>query len=177
MSRIAKKGVLIPAKTEITVGAGVVTAKGPKGSLSRPLPEELEVKIEEGTLFVSNKTENPSNVSSRGTLTSHISNMVKGVSEGYVKKLVLEGVGYKADVKGKELVMALGFSHPVKVAIPEGITVTSEKGIVTFTGTNKDQIGQFAAYIRDLKKPEPYKGKGFHYDDEVIRRKQGKKSA
>jgi len=176
MSRIAKKGVTLPAKTELTVASGVITVKGAKGTLTRALPETLEIKTEEGgMIMVSNTVENP-NKSSAGTLTSHINNMVTGVSVGFLKKLILEGVGYKAEVKGKELVMALGFSHPVKVTISEGITVTVEKGIVSMSGIDKDKVGQFAAYIRDLKKPEPYKGKGFRYDTEVIRRKQGKKS-
>jgi len=176
MSRIAKKGITLPPKTEITVASGIITVKGGKGTLTRVLPEELELKVEEGGLImVLNKVENP-NKSSWGTLTSHLVNMVTGVSTGFIKKLILEGVGYKAEVKGKDLVMALGFSHPVKVTIPEGITTTVEKGVVSISGIDKDKVGQFAAYIRDLKKPEPYKGKGFRYDTEVIRRKQGKKS-
>lgn len=176
MSRIAKKGVKVPPKAEITVASGAVTIKGPKGSLNREIPESLEVKVADGFVSVSTLSAETGTAFS-GTLTSHINNMFKGVTEGFTKKLILEGVGYKADVKGKELVMALGFSHPVKVPIPEGLAVTSDKGAVVISGINKDQLGQFAAYVRDLKKPEPYKGKGFRYEGEVIRRKQGKKAA
>ena len=102
---------------------------------------------------------------------------MEGVTKGFEKKLVLEGVGYKSAVAGTSLDLALGFSHPVKVPIPEGLTVTAEKNLITISGIDKESVGQFSAYVRSLKKPEPYKGKGFHYDGEVIRRKQGKKSA
>ena len=103
--------------------------------------------------------------------------MLEGVNKPYVKKLILEGVGFKSEVKGSDLHLALGFSHPVVVKIPEGLTVTAEKNNLTFTGINKELVGQFAASVRALKKPEPYKGKGFRYDTEVIRRKAGKKTA
>jgi large subunit ribosomal protein L6 len=103
--------------------------------------------------------------------------MIAGVTTGYEKKLILEGVGFKSAVNGNKLDMALGFSHPVNVEIPAGITATAEKNVITISGIDKETVGQFSAYIRSLKKPEPYKGKGFRYDDEVIRRKQGKKSA
>jgi large subunit ribosomal protein L6 len=103
--------------------------------------------------------------------------MMEGVTKGFEKKLILEGVGYKSAVSGKNLDLALGFSHPVKIEIPEGLTVTADKNLITITGTDKELVGQFSAYVRSLKKPEPYKGKGFRYDNEVIRRKQGKKSA
>ena len=112
-----------------------------------------------------------------GTYASHIENVIKGVNDAYTKKLIIEGIGYKADVEGTDLVLALGFSHPIKVSIPPSLKVTSEKGIITVTGVSKEEVGQFAANIRAFKKPEPYKGKGIHYEDEVIRRKQGKKSA
>jgi large subunit ribosomal protein L6 len=111
-----------------------------------------------------------------GTFASHIMNMIEGVSQGYTKKLVIDGIGFKADVKATEIIMSLGFSHTVKVIIPEGIKVTSEKNTLIITGINKDVVGQFAAYVRSQRKPEPYKGKGIRYDTEVIRRKQGKKT-
>ncbi len=176
MSRIAKKGITIPPKTEVALASGVVTVKGPKGTLTHSFPETLSLETKDGTVMIKNVGEEIENESLWGTYTSHIKNMIIGVTGGYTKKLIIEGVGYKADIKGKELVMALGFSHPVKVLVPEGLTVTTEKGTVTIVGTDKDKTGQFAAYIRSLKKPEPYKGKGFRYSDEVIRRKQGKKS-
>jgi large subunit ribosomal protein L6 len=103
--------------------------------------------------------------------------MIAGVTTGYEKKLILEGVGFKSAVSGNMLDLALGFSHPVKLEIPAGLTITAEKNVITISGIDKEQVGQFSAYVRSLKKPEPYKGKGFRYDDEVIRRKQGKKSA
>jgi large subunit ribosomal protein L6 len=112
-----------------------------------------------------------------GTYASHVKNMVEGVNTGYTKKLVLEGVGFKSDVAGQVLNLALGFSHPVKVNIPSGITVTAEKNNITISGIDKELVGSFSASIRSMKKPEPYKGKGFHYADEVVRRKQGKKAA
>jgi large subunit ribosomal protein L6 len=102
--------------------------------------------------------------------------MIEGVTKGYTKKLILDGIGYKVNVVGKNVDMALGFSHPVSIAIPAGITATTEKNSLTITGINKEHVGQFAAKIRSLKKPEPYKGKGFHYEGEIIRRKQGKKN-
>jgi large subunit ribosomal protein L6 len=174
MSRIGKKIVEIPEKTEVTVAGSKVTVKGPKGTLERVFGPEIAVNVNgKEVTFV---PKNADNVSMWGTTGAHLVNMIKGVNEGFTKKLILEGIGYKADVKGTDLVMALGFSHPVKVAIPASLKVTSDKGIVTITGINKDEVGQFAANIRALKKPEPYKGKGFRYDDEVIRRKEGKKA-
>ena len=112
-----------------------------------------------------------------GTYASHIKNMIKGVETPYQKKLILEGVGFKSEVKGKEFVFALGFSHPVIVKIPDGITATAEKNNITITGIDKELVGSFTAIVRALKKPEPYKGKGMRYEGEVIRRKQGKKTA
>ena len=178
MSRIAKQPIPIPDKTKITFVDGLFTVTGPKGTLSRDLRNEVVVLLEETAVVL--KPRNDSDIFSRalwGTYASHIKNMITGVNEGYTKKLILEGVGFKSEVKGKDLNLALGFSHPVVVAIPEGLTVTAEKNIITVTGINKEQVGQFASKTRSLKKPEPYKGKGFRYDDEVIRRKQGKKAA
>jgi len=111
-----------------------------------------------------------------GTYASHIKNMVKGVNDGFEKKLILEGVGYKSQVTGTKLILALGFSHPVEVEIPIELKVKAEKNLLTISGIDKELVGSFSAQIRDLKKPEPYKGKGFHYSDEIVRRKQGKKS-
>jgi large subunit ribosomal protein L6 len=175
MSRIGKKVIALPEKTEITVSGDKIVVKGPKGTLERSQVEGIKVSVngKEVTLTPEGELEN---VAIWGTAAAHITNMVEGVTQGFTKKLILEGIGYKADVKGTDLMLALGFSHPVKVAIPSTLKVTSDKGIVTITGANKDEVGQFAAEIRALKKPEPYKGKGFRYDDEVIRRKQGKKS-
>jgi large subunit ribosomal protein L6 len=175
MSRIGKKVIDIPEKTDVTVSGSRVTVKGPKGTLERSFGDTVAVLVENKTVTLT--PTNMDNVSLWGTSASHIMNMIKGVNETFTKKLILEGIGYKADVKGTDLVMALGFSHPVKKPIPSTLKVTSDKGIITVSGVNKDEVGQFAAEIRAWKKPEPYKGKGFRYEDEVIRRKQGKKSA
>ena len=178
MSRIAKQPIPIPEKTKVTFVDGLFTVVGPKGTLSRALRNEVVVLVDDANVVVKPRNENE--IFSRalwGTYASHIKNMFTGVTTGYTKKLILEGVGFKSEVKGTNLNLALGFSHPVVVEIPEGLTVTAEKNVITFTGINKELVGQFASKIRAMKKPEPYKGKGFRYDDEVIRRKQGKKAA
>jgi large subunit ribosomal protein L6 len=178
MSRIAKQPINIPEKTEVTLVDGVFTVTGPKGTLTRALKSDVIVKLDGGVIILMPK--NDKDIFSRalwGTYASHIKNMIAGVNTPFVKKLILEGVGFKSEVKGTILNLALGFSHPVTVEIPEGLTVTAEKNVITITGIDKEAVGQFAAKVRALKKPEPYKGKGFRYDDEVIRRKQGKKAA
>ncbi len=177
MSRIGKRTITLPPKTEISISGGKVVVKGPKGTLEHFFGSDIDIKAEGNNVNLSPKTDSDDLIPLWGTYASHLINMVKGVNELFVKKLVIEGIGYKIEVKGTDLVMALGFSHPVKMAIPATIKVTSEKGIVTISGMDKDEVGQFAAEIRALKKPEPYKGKGIRYDDEVIRRKQGKKAA
>jgi large subunit ribosomal protein L6 len=178
MSRLAKKGIAIPAGVTVDLKDGVVTVKGPKGTLTRSTPEGLSFKIEEGVLFPAYAQEEATfDASVIGTQTSHIKNLVDGVTTGFTKKLILEGVGYKSEVKGKNIQFALGFSHPVLLAIPDGITVTAEKGVITVSGIDKDVVSLYAAQIRDLKKPEPYKGKGIRYEGEVIRMKEGKKAA
>lgn len=175
MSRIGKKPIAIPEKTVVTVAEGSVTVKGPLGELSRKLAPGVSVSVLNSTASVS--VDSPLKSAIWGTYGSHIKNMIAGVNTAYVKKLIVEGIGFKADVKSDELVMSLGFSHPVHVPIPAGLKVTSEKNILTISGINKELVGDFTASIRTLKKPEPYKGKGIRYDDEVIRRKQGKKAA
>lgn len=178
MSRIGKQQLEIPADTTVVLNGGTVTVKGPKGELTRDFRTDVIAISIEGNIVSCSPVEDT--VFSRalwGTVASHIKNMIAGVNTPYIKKLILEGVGFKSEVAGKNLNLALGFSHPVVVAIPEGLTVTAEKNVVTFTGIDKEVVGAFAAKIRSLKKPEPYKGKGFRYDDEVIRRKQGKKAA
>jgi len=176
MSRIGKKGVLIPEKTEATINAGVFSVKGPKGSLERSFRPDISITIEGKHISLSVPKENNQTKVLWGTYASHIKNMVKGVNEGFEKKLILEGVGYKSQVNGNKLILALGFSHPVEVEIPPELNVKAEKNILTISGIDKELVGSFSAKVRALKKPEPYKGKGFRYFDEVIRRKQGKKS-
>jgi large subunit ribosomal protein L6 len=177
MSRIGKQITTIPAGTTVSFADGVLTVKGPKGELTKTFLPIVEVVIEGSELSFKQKQNDAFGRSLWGTYSSHAKNMITGVNTPYVKKLILDGVGYKGDVQGTTLKLALGFSHPVNVEIPSGVTVVSEKGTFTFTSIDKEAVGSFAAKIRSLKKPEPYKGKGFRYDDEVIKRKQGKKAA
>jgi len=177
MSRLAKRPIAIPAKTEVTVSGGTVNVKGPKGALQRPLHRLVTIEVGKDGVQVSPKGDSLQSRALIGTYASHVKNMMLGVNSGFSKKLFIEGVGYKWDVQGKTLNLALGFSHPVKVVIPDGLTVKADKGALDISGFDKELVGQFAADIRAMKKPEPYKGKGIRYDGEVIRRKQGKKAA
>lgn len=176
MSRIGKKEIEMNNATEGTFTSGTFSVKGPKGSLERSFLPDISIALEGKKITLSLAKENNFTKALWGTYASHIKNMIKGVNEGFEKKLILEGVGYKSQVNGDKLVLALGFSHPVEVAIPQGLTVKAEKNVLTFSGIDKELVGSFSAKIRAMKKPEPYKGKGFRYSDEVIRRKQGKKS-
>jgi large subunit ribosomal protein L6 len=176
MSRLGKKGIDIPEKTEVRMEAGVFYVKGPKGSLERSFRPDVAIVIEGKHVSLSIPKENNQTKALWGTYASHIKNMIKGVNDGFEKKLILEGVGFKSQVNGDKLVLALGFSHPVEVPIPTGLSMKAEKNVLTISGIDKELVGSFSAKVRDLKKPEPYKGKGFRYFDEVIRRKQGKKS-
>lgn len=177
MSRVGKQILKIPSKTEVKLADGVLSVKGPKGELKRAFKTVIEIKVEGDQISFTPMKKDLQTTALWGTYASHVNNMLKGVNEGYTVKLILDGIGYKAEVAGTSLNMALGFSHPVKKEIPAGVTVTSEKGLVTITGADKEAVSQFAAQVRALKKPEPYKGKGFRYHDEIIKRKQGKKSA
>lgn len=178
MSRIGKQTVIVPSGTEAKLSGTVFSVKGPKGTLTRDFSGPVTININGSEITFTPNKQNDKKVNALwGTYASHIKNMVDGVNTGYTKKLVLEGVGFKSDVAGNVLNLALGFSHPVKVTIPEGITVTAEKNNITISGIDKELVGSFSASIRSMKKPEPYKGKGFHYSDEVVRRKQGKKAA
>jgi len=178
MSRIGKQTVIVPTGTEVKLTGIVFSAKGPKGTLTRSFPGDVTLHIAGNEItFTPNKEGDRTINALWGTYASHVKNMIIGVNEGYTKKLILEGVGFKSEVAGTTLNLALGFSHPVKVAIPAGITVTAEKNNITVSGIDKELVGSFTASVRAMKKPEPYKGKGFRYSDEVIRRKQGKKAA
>ena len=177
MSRLAKRPIAIPAKTEVSVAGGFVSVKGPKGTLSKPMHRLVSVEVGTDGVQVSIKTDTIEARALVGTYASHVRNMLTGVTTGYTKKLLIEGVGYKWDVQGKTLNLALGFSHPVKMDIPADLAVKADKGALIIEGFDKEAVGQFAANVRALKKPEPYKGKGIRYEDEVIRRKQGKKAA
>ncbi|MDD5318205.1 MAG: 50S ribosomal protein L6 [Candidatus Pacebacteria bacterium] len=176
MSRIGKKIITIPANTTVTVDGGRVTIKGPKGELTRTFRDSVEVKVEGNTVILNPKRNDIATRALWGTYASHLINMMEGVTALFTKKLIIEGIGYRAEVAGADLTLIIGFSHPVKVAIPKELKVTSEKGVITIVGADKETVGEFAATIRSWKKPEPYKGKGIRYEGEVIRRKQGKKS-
>ena len=177
MSRIGKQQLIIPAGTTATLNNGLLTVVGPKGTLTRNFNDTITITIADNMVTFLPKEENPQSLALWGTYASHVKNMLDGVNTPYVKKLILEGVGFKSEVKGTNLDLALGFSHPVSIPVPAGLTVTAEKNNITVTGIDKEVVGSFTAMVRALKKPEPYKGKGFRYDTEVIRRKQGKKAA
>lgn len=176
MSRIAKKPIPVPAKTEVSYASGVFTVKGPLGELKKDFKPDISVKIENNEITLTPNSKSPLAKALWGTYASHIKNMLSGVNKPYEKKLIIEGIGFKSDVKGNDLNMSLGFSHPVKIIIPQGLKVTADKNVITVSGIDCEKVGQFTANVRALKKPEPYKGKGIRYSDEVIRRKQGKKS-
>jgi|SRR3989338_2316561 len=177
MSRIGKKVIAIPEKTEASVASGIFTVKGPLGTLEKKFKPEIEVIISEKEITLVPTKITLETKALWGTYASHVGNMLLGVTTPFVKKLIVEGIGYKSEVKGSNLVMALGFSHPVTVPIPQGLKVTAEKNVITVTGMDKEEVGGFVAKVRALKKPEPYKGKGIRYEGEVVKRKQGKKTA
>lgn len=176
MSRIGSQQIDIPHKTEVSYQDGVVTVSGPKGTLSRPLKPRVEVSIDEQTVSLHPKDASSATRSLWGTYASHIQNMIHGVNELFEKRLVIQGVGYRAQVNGAQLELHVGFSHPVHMPIPEDLTVSVEEGKISVSGINKERVGQFAARVRGVKPPEPYKGKGIRYEDETIRMKEGKKS-
>jgi large subunit ribosomal protein L6 len=177
MSRIGKQQLNIPAGVEVTFDAHAVRVKGPKGELSRDLRDEVAFKNENGIISSEPRRNDKFSRSLWGTYMSHVKNMMTGVVTPFEKKLLVEGVGFKWDVKGTDLHLSLGFSHPVIMKIPEGLTVTAEKSALTISGVDKEAVGLFANKVRQNKPPEPYKGKGIRYSTEVVRRKQGKKSA
>ena len=175
MSRIGRMPIAIPAGVTVEVAENnKVTVKGPKGTLERVLPAEMEIKVEGAEVVVTRPNDLKKMKSLHGLTRTLINNMVVGVTDGFEKKLEVNGVGYRASKSGKVLNLALGFSHPVEMTDPEGIETTVDNNIITVKGIDKEKVGQFAAEIRDKRRPEPYKGKGIKYADEVIRRKVGK---
>lgn len=174
MSRIGNTPIELPKDVEVTMSEGTVAAKGPKGNFSINLPKTIEVEKEDSILNVKLARKRASLSPLHGTFRALIANMVHGVTEGWKRSLELVGTGYRAEVKGNTLVLTIGYSHPVELAIPEGITVSVEKNIINIEGVDKNSVGQFAANTRAARPPEPYKGKGIKYSDEVVRRKAGK---
>ena len=175
MSRIGKMPVEIPSGVTVDIAAGnVVTVKGPKGTLSRKLADDMKIKLEDGLLTVERPSELKRHKSLHGLTKTLISNMVEGVTNGYTKVLEIQGVGYRAAKEGKNLNLSLGYSHPVQMVDPEGITSAVEGNKITVTGIDKEKVGQYAADIRSKREPEPYKGKGIRYAGEYVRRKAGK---
>ena len=175
MSRIGRLPVAIPAGVTVEIKENNhVTVKGPKGTLERVLPAEMEIKREDGHVVVTRPNDLKKMKSLHGLTRTLIQNMVVGVSEGYTKTLEVNGVGYRAAKQGNKLVLSLGYSHPVEMVDPEGISSAVDGNKIVVSGIDKEKVGQYAAEIRDKRRPEPYKGKGIKYADEVIRRKVGK---
>ena len=175
MSRIGRMPIAIPAGVTVEVAENnKVTVKGPKGTLERVLPAEMEIKVEGAEVIVSRPNDLKKMKSLHGLTRTLINNMVVGVTDGYTKELEVNGVGYRASKSGNKLTLNLGYSHPVEMIDPEGIESTVDGNKIIVKGIDKEKVGQYAAEIRDKRRPEPYKGKGIKYADEVIRRKVGK---
>ena len=176
MSRIGKKPIPIPEGVKVSLEGKMVIIKGPKGELQREIRPEIKVELHNGTIVVSSFQDTKQTKAFWGLTRALLSNMVKGVTEGYEKKLQMEGIGYKAALEGEDLVLQVGFSHPVRVKKKEGITFLVEKNSITVSGIDKELVGRIAASIRAIRPPEPYKGKGIRYDKEIVRRKAGKRA-
>jgi large subunit ribosomal protein L6 len=177
MSKIGKQPIDIPAGVDVKMDGAFVVVKGPKGELRQEILPEIKVEIEENKIIVSPKNDERKTGALWGLTRALLSNLVKGVNDGFEKRLEIQGVGFKVSLQGSKLVFSLGFSHPVEVETPQGISFAVEKNIIIISGIDKALVGQTAANIRALKKPEPYKGKGIRYQGEVVKRKAGKKAA
>jgi len=175
MSRLAKKPTPT-GKADVSVAQGVLTIKGSKGTLTKRVHPSIAIDVAEGNVMVTAKDRSRLAKALTGTFASHVKNMIHGVEAPFVKNLILEGVGYRVEQKDKDIVLTVGFSHTVSLAIPEDVTTSIKKNVITLESINKESLGQFAANIRRVKPPEPYLGKGIRYEGEVIRRKQGKKA-
>lgn len=176
MSRVGNRILSIPATVTVSVDGNVVTVKGPKGELSTEINKNITVEVKETEVIVSRKNDSFKNF--HGTANANINNMIIGVTEGFEKKLESVGVGYRFQVKGTDLVVTAGYSHPVEVKVPTGIQVECPSNTeLLIKGIDKQLVGEFAANVRKIRKPEPYKGKGIRYSDEYIRRKEGKKAS
>lgn len=177
MSRIGRKVLPLPKGVTLNQKAGAISVKGPKGELSKPLPEGVSIKTEGDKVSVLRADDSRENRAKHGLIRAHLANMVKGVTDGWTRELEINGVGYRAEVAGDTINMALGYSHPVAFKLPKGVTAKVEKNRVMLTSADKDLVGQTAAKVRELRPPEPYKGKGVKYVEEVIKRKTGKAGA
>jgi large subunit ribosomal protein L6 len=177
MSRLAKKPIIIPAGTTVTISGTAVSIKGKGGELKHTLSRFVKATMNGSEIVIAAEGNSTQARASSGAEVAHLKNMIAGVNKPFEKKLIIEGIGYRAAIAGKKITFQIGKSHPVEVAIPANLTVTLEKSEITVSGISKYDVGQFAANLRSLKKPEPYKGKGIRYSTEVIRRKQGKRAA
>lgn len=177
MSRLAKNIIKIPTNVTLTVVDGVLKVKGPLGELTKQVHNSVSLDVTAEGVMVDAKETTKLSRSLRGTFASHIRNMMSGVTEKFTKKLELQGIGYRVELQGRNLKFQVGFSHPVILAIPTGVDAVIEKNIISISGIDKEAVGQFAANVRAVKKPEPYKGKGIRYQGEYVREKQGKKAA
>jgi len=175
MSRIGKKPILIPKGVDVKIEGDLVKVKGPKGELSQKIRPEIKIEINKGKIFVSPRIETKKTKALWGLTRTLLSNNIKGVVEGYEKKLQIEGLGYKAGIEGENLILRVGFSHLVKFEPPQEIKLVVDKNIITVSGASKELVGQVAAKIRKIRPPEPYKGKGIRYLGEVVKIKPGKK--
>lgn len=175
MSRIGKKPIELPNGVKVEVKDGLVSVQGQKGALQRPLLEGIEVDIADSVITLRRKSEDKRSKSYHGLMRTLVANMVEGVSTGFVKKLEIVGIGYRSELKGNNLALYLGYSHPIDFPLPQGISAEIEKQtLVTIKGIDKELVGQIAAKIRDLRKPDPYKGKGVKYAGEILKKKAGK---
>lgn len=177
MSRVGRKPIPLPKGVALTVNKDGVVVKGPKGELKRGVPGGVSVKLSGQEVIVERADDSRDNRAKHGMVRAILANMVKGVSEGFERKLEINGVGYRAEVSGQKLNMALGFSHPVTFELPKGISAKVDKNVVILSGIDREQLGEVASKIREIRPPEPYKGKGIKYVEEVIRRKVGKTGA
>ena len=175
MSRIGKKPIEIPKGVEVKIEGNLVRVKGPKGELSQKIRPEIKIEIKEGKIFVLPRLEAKKTKALWGLTRTLLSNNIKGVFEGYEKKLQIEGLGYKAEIEGENLILRVGFSHLVKFEPPKGIKLAVDKNIITVSGASKEMVGQVATKIRKIRPPEPYKGKGIRYLGEIVKIKPGKK--
>jgi large subunit ribosomal protein L6 len=177
MSRIGRKVLPLPKGVTLAQKAGLVSVKGPKGELTKAIPTGVSIKTEADKITVVRENDERQNRAKHGLMRAHLANMVKGVTDGWTRELEINGVGYRAEVAGDTMTMALGYSHPVVFKLPKGVTAKVDKNKVTLTSADRDLVGQTAAKVRELRPPEPYKGKGVKYAEEVIKKKVGKAGA